>query len=346
MVEESENVINDSPIPRNVNQNIPDTRLEPRSDKESLGKGKIIEESRSTPSPTPIRSSRIHTDLGRYGYLFEHLRAKFLSIKSFDTLADHLQEVKVQVPVYVAKGLLLERQQNKEETDKMIAKAMLQEHGRLQTEISSHIQQAIDNKMPSLVDASVRNYMSRHIFHVHPTQPQTTSVLEQQYQLYISMKNNSQLQQQDIAIWLALQMKFETLQVPQTTCRTSAVRPRDHDDPHDDAPPEGENRNQKQVDDYDFWTESYASNDDEIPTKQVLQNIMEEVSLTINDAELKKIADEMLRQRCTLGDEHQYHIDQMKNFLKSNFVWESRKEILASPHPRKTTPLVQSCKKT
>ncbi|GKG50096.1 hypothetical protein Tco_0518870, partial [Tanacetum coccineum] len=71
--------------------------------------------------------------------------------------------------------------------------------------------------------------------------PQTTSVPEQQYQLYLSMKNNPQLQQQDMAIWLALQMKFETLQVPQTTCKTSAVRLKDQDDPYDNAPPEGEN---------------------------------------------------------------------------------------------------------
>ncbi|GJR83797.1 hypothetical protein Tco_0154582 [Tanacetum coccineum] len=47
--------------------------------------------------------------------------------------------------------------------------------------------------------------------------------------------------QQDIAIWLALQMKFERLQVPQTTCRTSVVRTRNQDDPYDDAHPEGEN---------------------------------------------------------------------------------------------------------
>ncbi|GKE73103.1 hypothetical protein Tco_1535144, partial [Tanacetum coccineum] len=73
--------------------------------------------------------------------------------------------------------------------------------------------------------------------------------------------------------------------------------------------------NPEQDDDFNFWTDSYASDDDEIPTKQ----------------------------RCTLGDEHQYHIDQMKNFLKSDIIWESRKEILVSPHPRKTTPLVHSC---
>ncbi|GKF67389.1 hypothetical protein Tco_0197068, partial [Tanacetum coccineum] len=68
----------------------------------------------------------------------------------------------------------------------------------------------------------------------------------------------------------------------------------------------------------------------EIRIKQMSQDIMEEVSLTIDEAKLKKMADVMLRQRCTSGDEHQYHIDQMKNFLKSDIVWETRKEILAS----------------
>ncbi|GJV55900.1 hypothetical protein Tco_1456905, partial [Tanacetum coccineum] len=199
-----------------------------------------------------------------------------------------------------------------------------------------------DDSIPSQVDASVRSYMSGHILHVHSAHSQTTSVLEQQYQL------------------------------------TPAVRPRDQDDPYDDAHPEGENSakqqktsdyeayvsgessfgqdlqeeqapstsgNQEQDDDFDFWTDSYASDDDEIPSKQVSQDIMEEVSLTIDEAKLKKMADEMLRQRCTSGDEHQYHIDQMKNFLQSDIVWESRKEILVSPHPRKTTPLVLSCQR-
>ncbi|GJZ65038.1 hypothetical protein Tco_0621734 [Tanacetum coccineum] len=101
MVEGSENVIDDSLHPRNDEPNIPDIRLEPRSDKESpeveitnaeeveitnviipvnvneedeeitdevyelkkREKGKIIEEFRSTPFPIPIRSPRIHIDL-------------------------------------------------------------------------------------------------------------------------------------------------------------------------------------------------------------------------------------------------------------------------------------------
>ncbi|GKF58529.1 hypothetical protein Tco_0172066, partial [Tanacetum coccineum] len=139
--------------------------------------------------------------------------------------------------------------------------------------------------------------------------------------------------QQDIVIWLALQMKFENLQVQQTTCRPSVVRPRDQDDPHNDAHPEGENSANKHLSTKRMDLESH--HDDEIPSKQDSQDIMEEVSLTIDETKLKKMADEMLRQRCTSRDEHQYHIDQMKNFLKSDIVWESRKEILVSPHPRK-----------
>nr|GEW48408.1 hypothetical protein [Tanacetum cinerariifolium] len=93
MAEGQENVIDDSLIFRNDEHNIPGTRLEPKSDKESpeveftdvvifvnvneeeeekivevhelkrREKGKIIEESRNKPFPTQIRSPRIYTDL-------------------------------------------------------------------------------------------------------------------------------------------------------------------------------------------------------------------------------------------------------------------------------------------
>ncbi|GJS07397.1 retrovirus-related pol polyprotein from transposon TNT 1-94 [Tanacetum coccineum] len=404
LVEGSENVIDDkSPkvertndeevevtnvvIPVNVNEE-EDEITDEVYELKRIEKGKIVEESRSTPLPTPIRSPRTHTNLvssdteklqeltethtqttsssisqhtklSRENRLLSLFKAKPARFKRYKNFFQELQvkkkvpeQVRDQVPVYVAEGLILERQKTKEEMERMIVKAILQDRGNIQAKISSQIQKAIDNQIPSQVDASVRSYMSGHILHVHPAQTQTLSIPEQQYQLYIFMKDN--------------------LQLP------SFVRPRDQDDPHDDAHPEGENSakrqktseykayvsgesssgqvneeergpstsgNQEQEDDYDFWTDSYASDDDEIPSKQVSQDIMEEVSLTIDEAKLKKMADEMLRQRCTSGDEHQYHIDQMKNFLKSDIVWESRKEILVSPHPRKTTPLVQSCQR-
>ncbi|GJZ91150.1 hypothetical protein Tco_0663077, partial [Tanacetum coccineum] len=88
-----------------------------------------------------------------------------------------------------------------------------------------------------------------------------------------------------------------------------------------------------------------TSDDDEIRTKKVSQELVDEISQTIDEAKLRKVVNEMLRQRGTSGDEHQYHIDQMQNFLKNDIVWESSKEILVSPHPQKPTPVVQSCQR-
>ncbi|GKE72090.1 hypothetical protein Tco_1534131, partial [Tanacetum coccineum] len=217
MVKGPENVIDDSSIPRNDDQNIPGTRLVPRSDKESP-EMEITndEEVEITNVVILVNVNEEEEEITDEVY---ELKAKFLSRKSFDTLADHLQEVMVE-------------------------------------SLPTMIQQAIDINIPSLVNASVRSYMSGHILHVHPAQPQTSSVPEQQYQLYLSVKA-----------------------IPQT----SGIHPRDHDDPRNDAHLKGENsakRNQEQTDDYDFWTDSYASDDDEILTKQVSQDIMEEVSLT------------------------------------------------------------------
>ncbi|GKD37335.1 hypothetical protein Tco_1257542, partial [Tanacetum coccineum] len=178
---EIEKMVNDSLLPKNDEPKIPDTRLEPRSDKESpkveITNDKEVEitndeEVEITNVVIPVNVNEEEEEItdeklqeltelqGRYTYLFEHLKARFLSRKSFDTLVDHLQEVRDQVPVYVAEGLILERQKTKEEMDGMIAKAILQERGNTQAKISSQIHNAIDNHISSQVYASVRSYMS------------------------------------------------------------------------------------------------------------------------------------------------------------------------------------------
>nr|GEW72112.1 integrase, catalytic region, zinc finger, CCHC-type, peptidase aspartic, catalytic [Tanacetum cinerariifolium] len=321
---EIEKMVEGQENPKNAEHNIPNTRLEPKSDKESL-------EVEFTDVVIPVNvydeeeeedkiTDEVANSMPRKSIvtLVNHLHEEMAN--SLPTMVDrHIKEqvqqqvpeqVRNQVLVYVAEGLILERKKNKEDMEKNIAKAILQE---------------------------------RHILHAHLAQPQKTFVPKQQYQLYLSMKDDPQLQQQDIAIWLALQNNAKR----QKTSEYEAYVSRESSSGQDNVREQGPSTsgNQEQVDDYDFWTDSYASDDDEIPIKQVSQDIIEEVSLNIDEAKLKKIVDEMLRQRCTSGDEHQYHIDQMKNFLKSDIVWESRKEILVSPHPRKTTTLVLSCQR-
>nr|GEX69021.1 hypothetical protein [Tanacetum cinerariifolium] len=136
MVEGQENVIDNSSIPRNDEHNIPSTRLEPRSDKESpeveftdvvipmnvydkeeeedeitdevyelkrKKKEKNVKESRITPLPTLIRSPRIHTDLiSSDTEKLKELTGKVH--KSFATLANHLHDAMAEsLPTMVDK---------------------------------------------------------------------------------------------------------------------------------------------------------------------------------------------------------------------------------------------------
>nr|GEX27114.1 hypothetical protein [Tanacetum cinerariifolium] len=118
----------------------------------------------------------------------------------------------------------------------------------------------------------------------------------------------------------------------------------DNGDPHDDAHPEGENSvkkqkmyehgtfvfgesssgedfvsdqgpstsgNQEKLDDFDFWTDSYATDDDdEIHYEKVSQELMDEMSHSVDEAKLCEVVDEM-------------------------------KEIIVTPHPQRLTPVVQ-----
>ncbi|GJS98108.1 hypothetical protein Tco_0819278, partial [Tanacetum coccineum] len=157
----------------------------------------------------------------------------------------------------IVEGLILERQKAKEETERLIAKAIMQERRNIQAQISTQIENAIANVIHSQVEASVRSYMSGHIFMFIPDSiTNIQPVPDQQIKCKSAMKADPQLQQQDIAIWLALQMKFERNTVLQTACRTPAIRPRDQDDPYDMLIPEGE-ISAKRAEDIEY--EAYVS---------------------------------------------------------------------------------------
>ncbi|GJX50721.1 hypothetical protein Tco_0277566 [Tanacetum coccineum] len=405
--ENVENVeVDSSTLRQNDNQNDPNTRLDPRSNTESpeveitaevqpvytieeedesseddyelkrREKGKEVEETRHSPSPTTIKSPRIHSTLiSSDTEKLQELTVNYpkpssstpsssspkpsLSMSQhilslFKPKTGHKVHAKKEISCacstltrshglvvaqngrcscsgtnqdtssnICSQGLIIERQQNQANVAKMIADAIQQDRDNLRAEISLQINNAITNHIPSQVDSSVRNYMSSHILHVHPTQASSSFVHVQQYQLYLTMKDNPQLQHDDLPIWLALKIKFEGLQASNTPCRTFAIRLGDQDDPHDDAHPEGENSAKRQKTSehgtYVFGESSSSqvnesepcpstSDDDELPTEKVSQELVEEMSQTVDEAKLRKVVNEMMRQRYTSGDEHQYHI--------------------------------------
>ncbi|GJT20270.1 hypothetical protein Tco_0890207 [Tanacetum coccineum] len=89
------------------------------------------------------------------------------------------------------------------------------------------------------------------------------------------------VKQQDISIWLALQIKFENLQNSAKVQKTSEY----------EAYVSGES------------SSGQVNEEERGPSTSVSQDIMEEVSLTIDEAKLKKIQNEMLRQKDVLQEE-------------------------------------------
>ncbi|GJY08851.1 hypothetical protein Tco_0377036 [Tanacetum coccineum] len=55
--------------------------------------------------------------------------------------------------------------------------------------------------------------------------------------------------------------------------------------------------NQEQPNEFDFWTNSYAIDDDVLPNEKVSQELVDEISQTVDEAKLRKVVDEMLRQQ-------------------------------------------------
>ncbi|GJY01665.1 hypothetical protein Tco_0359817 [Tanacetum coccineum] len=137
-------------------------------------------------------------------------KSRFLLRKSFDTLADHLQEVMVE---------------------------------SLPTMVDTHIKEQVKKQVPEQVRDQVPIVGIYRLKFPHKFR--TLLIITFLLKL---MRQHPQQQQQDIAIWFGNpQMKLTNrLQVQQTTCRLSAVRLRDQDDPYDDAHPEGENSAKRQ----------------------------------------------------------------------------------------------------
>ncbi|GJV34916.1 integrase, catalytic region, zinc finger, CCHC-type containing protein [Tanacetum coccineum] len=340
LVKGSENVkenveADSSPLRNDDNQIIPSTRLEPKSDKESpeveniakisqpvnvieeeeesakdeyelkqREKGKHVEEFRNTPSPAIIISLRIQSTLVSSDTEKLQELTKTDPTPSYSTPSSSspkttkLSTTNQLLSLFKSKlgRLILEREKSQADVAKMIADAIQQERKNLQTKFSSQINDAIANHIPSQVDSSVRSYI-----------------------------DNPQLQKDDVSVWLALNIKFERLQVATTPCLPFAVHLRDQDDPHDDAYPKGENSAKRQkTSKHEAFVLEESSIDQDYesepgPLTSVSQELVDEISPTIK-AKLCKVVDEMLRQQCTSGDEHQYHIDQMQNFFKSDII--------------------------
>ncbi|GKC84015.1 hypothetical protein Tco_1139732 [Tanacetum coccineum] len=252
LVEGTENVketkVDESTLKKDDNTNDPGTRLEPMSNKESpevkitvvvtpvnvnekeeeltedeyelkrREKGKHVEESRNTTFPTPIRSLRIHStlissDTEKLQELTKNVLTPSSSTPSSSSPKLIISATNRLLSLFKSKTKTRHFKRYKSFIDEIQGHyGYLFAHLKKKFmpkkkfhELGGYLQEVMEESLPKMVvDASVRSYMSGHILHVHPAQAAPASAQEQQYQL------------------------------------PSAIRLRDQDDHHDEAPLEGE----------------------------------------------------------------------------------------------------------
>ncbi|GJT52812.1 hypothetical protein Tco_0978969, partial [Tanacetum coccineum] len=95
---------------------------------------------------------------------------------------------------------------------------------------------------------------------------------------------------------------------------------------------------QEQLEDFDPWSKDQGTDDDEVLSKEVSTELIAKISgkgmksgPTVDV--LKQMQDalnDIMRSRCNSGEEHHYHLDQMKSYIESqiNGNSETRKYIL------------------
>ncbi|GKE85893.1 hypothetical protein Tco_1559635, partial [Tanacetum coccineum] len=184
LVEDPKNVDDSSP-PRHDDISIPGTRLEPRSDKESL-KVEIVQETEVEPDKDTPMVDVTHVNVD----------------DEEDEINDEVFELRRRV-----KG------KNVEETRISPIPSPTRSTRNLSTLVSSDTEKlqelTVTHPTPSSGSSAPKDDM---VTYLHISRKGSSSVPEQQHQLYLAMKADPLLQQQDIAIWLALQMKFEKTQ--------------------------------------------------------------------------------------------------------------------------------------
>ncbi|GJT13565.1 hypothetical protein Tco_0860607 [Tanacetum coccineum] len=202
------------------------------TDKEKLQELTIID---ITPS-----SSLLKPNTGRFRRLLNIYNQPLAKVLP-SMVGDRVNEIaKKTVPIYVAEGLLLDRQKTQADVATMIVEAVQKEHENLRADITLQVTNAI-----------------------------TSSI--------------------------SPQIKFDKLVPSATPCRPTAIRPRDHDDHHDDAHPEGENSEKRQkMYEHGTYTVGESSSkqhkdqepnpSDSVPTKEVSPELMEEISEEIDEA--------------------------------------------------------------
>ncbi|GJZ98738.1 hypothetical protein Tco_0671191 [Tanacetum coccineum] len=254
----------------------------------------------------------------RYGYMFRHLKQSFMQRKDFKAITETVHAtLKKVVPSMVDKTL---NNIMKKNLPKIAADRIRSERQNVHNDLATLVADAAKKEQES-IRAELFSQVTHDVANTVPSQ---------------------------------VTHDFEKLVPLVEPCRVATVRTHDHEDhDDDDARPEGESiakrqrtskhgmfktsessssqamnestpfglGTQKQLEDFDAWQDGQGTYDDDVPDEEVSPELLDEVSgKVMTSDELQRMQDalnDMLRNKCDSGEEHQYHLDQMQSYMES-----------------------------
>ncbi|GKB25401.1 hypothetical protein Tco_0864802 [Tanacetum coccineum] len=226
--------------------------------------------------------------------------------------------------------------------------------------------------VPRIVNDAVKQDIESSTAIVLDTSTATTTTTDLQYQLYLKMKTDLQDQVVDPELWAVLKCKFEKSSTSTSCYRDDAFCKLDHDEHQgDDGPPKGEksmkrqktskglkyargtsskqlvqgsktsaSERQQQQQEWDAWVEDTVINEDEVIPEDETPKLIEEFKnvdkrvLTIYDHErMEATLRDMMSNQFKDDEEYAYHLEQPKNYMENQIVWESRQEDIRRSKP-------------
>ncbi|GJY38528.1 hypothetical protein Tco_0424892 [Tanacetum coccineum] len=151
-------------------------------------------------------------------------------------------------------------------------------------ELSEMLYQALKEMLPFVVNKEV-NKIAKTIVPIYVAEGLLLERKKTQSNVAAMIAKSIQKEREN----LHAEIKFEKITTA-IAYRPSATRPKDHDDyQDDDAHPKGESSSgtQEQLDEFDAWMEDVGT-DDEVPDDKVSQELVEEMLEEIDEAKLQK----------------------------------------------------------
>ncbi|GJX91538.1 hypothetical protein Tco_0344864 [Tanacetum coccineum] len=234
--------------------------------------------------------------------------------------------VKKNLSTIVAEAIRLEREMVKANIVAMVDEAVKKKHEHTRAELSLHVTNDVANHVPTQVDSFLQNYMSNHILHVHPKEAASSSIPDLQRQLNLKMKSC-------LLFALVFMNYHHEMMFVLRGGRGYAVQ-----------------KDRRHLSVEDIQPVNHRIDDDEVPSEEVLPELLglkwsgkEKWTMVYITKEFNAL-NVMMRSQYDSGEEHQYHLDQMKSCIESQIVWESRKEDLTLQIPHKPTQIVDMIK--